>query len=478
MFELITTLLVGCAAGCVLGWVIGHNFAANAQVSQDAALQPEVAPSSESEGRDQLRLDEIARKIRSLTFSVAEDVDAHRNKMADITSDLQDSGEHYKTEQIIATVAELVAANLEMQSKLDESQARIREQAKQLQTTQQLANTDSLTGLSNRRGLDHLLEEIDGSSDELNESACFGLIDIDHFKSINDTFGHDMGDKVLVRVAEVLEFHLESVGVSARWGGEEFAVVCRNADLENVAVAVDRARRALGKKRLIPDSDRRVTFSAGIALRSQAEPSDDWLRRADRALYAAKEGGRDGVFVAVGSKVSRFGEPSTLEGRGIDKSTAEKAISSAADPQEGLNSHAARQCLVSQLRTMATNIDLDHVNLAAVAIRFPDLSLTVAQREDILASSRGLLRAVDKVGFDDERTLLSLMVTTNTRKTVDRANELLEEVNRALQSVCGDDIDIPSATLGISLLDRQSTPEEVIRRAAEAAVNGVNEVVC
>lgn len=478
MIELITTLLVGCAAGCVLGWVIGHHVAANAQASQEASLMNEGAPSGNSEFRDQLRLDEIARTIRSLTFSVAEDVDNHRNKMADITSDLQDSGEHCKPEQIIATVAELVAANVEMQARLDESQARIREQAKQLQTTQQLANTDSLTGLSNRRGLDHLLEEINGSSDELNETACFGLIDIDHFKSINDTFGHDMGDKVLVRVAEVLEYHLESVGVSARWGGEEFAVVCRNADLEKVAVAVDRARRALGKKRLIPDSDRRVTFSAGVALRSHAEPSDDWLRRADRALYAAKEGGRDGVFVAVGSKVSRFGEPPAPEVSGEGQSAAATTNSFATERTESLNSHAARQCLVSQLRTMATNIDLDHVNLAAVAIRFPDLSLTVAQREDILASSRGLLRAVDKVGFDDERTLLSLMVTTNTRKTVDRANELLEEVNRALQLVCGDDRDVPSATLGISLLDRQSTPEDVIRRAAEAAVNGVAEVIC
>lgn len=476
MFDLLPMLLVGAVAGGIIGWVAGHHTGSGTKAN--AGLEPDGNddPSTESDQDDSARLEEVARTIRELTLNVAADVTAHQTKMLDITNDLQESGKSVKPEQIIATVAELVAANLEMQSKLSESQNRIREQAHQLKSTQQLANTDPLTGLANRRALDQRLSEMVSSPSAAGRQA-FALIDIDHFKSINDRYGHPTGDAVLTHVAQLVEARMGSAAFCARYGGEEFAVVGLVEDANELAALLDKARNELSQQNLIAeDVERRVTFSAGVCSRLPSETVEQWLSRCDQTLYTAKNCGRNCVFVARDKGPIRFHDGSAVTEPHVPAAVVAVEprplkTNEQVEPHE-MNAKAARQSLVSQMRTMANNIDLEHVGLAAVAIRLPQLELSPAQRETLLSRSRGLLRAVDKVGFDDQQTLLSLMVTSDTRKTEERANELLDEVNSALKELCGDE-NCHSATLGISLLDRDSTAEDVIRKATERAAEPV-----
>ncbi|MFV0258926.1 MAG: diguanylate cyclase [Acidimicrobiales bacterium] len=149
-----------------------------------------------------------------------------------------------------------------------------------------LATTDGLTGLLNRRGIDHRLGSV-GTGDALL------LIDLDHFKQVNDQQGHAVGDEVLSVVAGALRAAVREGDLVARWGGEEFLVVSfRQRNPFHVELLGERIRQA------VADAEAEVTASIGVAT---VEPNEDWedaLRRADAALYRAKSHGRNRVEMA------------------------------------------------------------------------------------------------------------------------------------------------------------------------------------
>lgn len=151
-----------------------------------------------------------------------------------------------------------------------------------------MANTDHLTYLPNRRMLTALLEQ------RLRGSAAFAvlLVDIDHFKSINDTYGHNAGDVVLTRVAQTLQTHLRPTDLAARWGGEEFLVLVHEHEQENVLRLAERLRREVENMQV---ENIRLTISVGAAVRRKDDDLNTLVERADKALYAAKLGGRNQV---------------------------------------------------------------------------------------------------------------------------------------------------------------------------------------
>jgi diguanylate cyclase (GGDEF)-like protein len=158
-----------------------------------------------------------------------------------------------------------------------------------------LAVTDPLTGVWNRR---HAMEAL---AIDLSEARRYGmpmsivLLDIDHFKGVNDTCGHQAGDRVLVALTTALTAELRESDLLARWGGEEFLVVVRHGSLEDASRLAERLRIVAQEQDV--DGVGRVTLSAGVAELRADETLDDWLGRADRALYAAKEAGRNRVVV-------------------------------------------------------------------------------------------------------------------------------------------------------------------------------------
>jgi len=162
-----------------------------------------------------------------------------------------------------------------------------------------LAHTDALTGIGNRRRVERGLEEAAAAG----ESTTIVLVDLDHFKRVNDTHGHVAGDIVLCRVARALQDATPPDAVLARWGGEEFVLLLRGPQEEPLAQIGERLRRAVGDIVFFEiDGALRVTASVGVAAwdgSGNSPPVSDVLGAADAALYEAKKSGRNRVRTSL-----------------------------------------------------------------------------------------------------------------------------------------------------------------------------------
>lgn len=161
------------------------------------------------------------------------------------------------------------------------------------------AYTDALTGLHNRRWLDEELERVEAEQDRTSPRRTWLLlIDADHFKSINDRHGHDVGDWVLREVGARLKESIRAEDAVVRLGGEEFVAVIRNVTGAEAARAAERIRAAFdGKPMLKVETSPSITVSIGAAPAGDVVGANSALRRADRALYLAKETGRNRVIM-------------------------------------------------------------------------------------------------------------------------------------------------------------------------------------
>jgi diguanylate cyclase (GGDEF)-like protein/PAS domain S-box-containing protein len=161
-----------------------------------------------------------------------------------------------------------------------------------------LALSDPLTGLANRRGGEQALEAALAQSQETGGPVSVLLLDLDRFKALNDTYGHEGGDAVLRAAAEACSAVVRATDTVARWGGEEFLVVLPGTPGAEAVVVAERIREAIRRLRIgVVGATASVTVSIGVATAAEDAP-DAFLRRADAALYEAKEAGRDRVVVA------------------------------------------------------------------------------------------------------------------------------------------------------------------------------------
>jgi len=158
---------------------------------------------------------------------------------------------------------------------------------------QQIAVTDVLTGLANRRGIDQHLRREAARAQRHGHRLSFVMADVDHFKRVNDRWGHGAGDDVLRRVSRAISQSLLTSDVAARWGGEEFLVVLADADVEGARQCAERIRSAVDNL-TIPRIGH-VTISAGVAELANGEDLGAALLRADQFLYKAKGEGRNTV---------------------------------------------------------------------------------------------------------------------------------------------------------------------------------------
>lgn len=154
---------------------------------------------------------------------------------------------------------------------------------------------DFLTGVGNRRALDRkLLDHAQERRPQLEASLL--LLDLDHFKQVNDQHGHAAGDKVLKKLAELMRVHTRSSDRIFRYGGEEFAIIASGAGLSAAAHLAEGLRAAVAAATLLEGHP--ITISVGVAYMDKGLTPADWLARADKMLYAAKQGGRNAVRVA------------------------------------------------------------------------------------------------------------------------------------------------------------------------------------
>jgi len=167
----------------------------------------------------------------------------------------------------------------------------------QLAESKQEAIIDSLTGLFNRRGCEYKLKDFD-----TNESHSSIIIDIDHFKSVNDNFGHAIGDQVIQKIASIIKKYIGCEDIPVRYGGEEFVVVMKNKSQQRAHFIAEKIRSSVEELKLIQRKYNTylppMSVSIGIA---QLEESDNWsslFERADKALYHAKNSGRNRCVIA------------------------------------------------------------------------------------------------------------------------------------------------------------------------------------
>jgi diguanylate cyclase (GGDEF)-like protein len=170
---------------------------------------------------------------------------------------------------------------------------------------EQQAILDGLTGLANRRHADAVLARELARSERFGGPVGLIVADVDDFKTINDEYGHPLGDAVLREVAGVLLATVREIDVAARWGGEEFVIVLPGTDLEGATRAAERIREALGRRDMfVPDGGRlHVTASFGAASATPGTTRDELVAAADEALYRAKRAGKDRV--EAGAKAIR-----------------------------------------------------------------------------------------------------------------------------------------------------------------------------
>ncbi|MGM0594637.1 MAG: sensor domain-containing diguanylate cyclase [Pseudomonadota bacterium] len=156
-----------------------------------------------------------------------------------------------------------------------------------------LATTDKLTGINNRLRFEQLLEKELERGERYRRRLALIMFDIDHFKQVNDNYGHDIGDKVLKKIARVVEAKLRRPDAFARWGGEEFMILAPETDLDGALELAERLREAVTEADFAPVG--KVTASFGVAGCRNDDTLRALVRRADRALYRAKEQGRNRV---------------------------------------------------------------------------------------------------------------------------------------------------------------------------------------
>ena len=191
----------------------------------------------------------------------------------------------------------------------NELQARVRTQIRRhryamelresVNNTMALAVTDELTGLYNRRYFDRHLNVMLNKAQEQDRDIALMILDIDHFKAVNDNHGHDVGDAVLREFAARLKRNIRGVDLACRFGGEEFVVLMPDTDTGQAEAVAERVRQAMAEKpfEVGPSRPLSVTVSAGVALNdSQADTPEGLIKRADVALYRAKREGRNRVI--------------------------------------------------------------------------------------------------------------------------------------------------------------------------------------
>lgn len=185
------------------------------------------------------------------------------------------------------------------QQRVAENEARIRELESELEETSALVRHDQLTGTLNRRGLDDMFEKEKARAERHETVLCVALLDIDNFKKLNDSLGHDAGDEALIHLASVCRETLRPQDTIARYGGEEFIIILPETSLEDAVTALTRLQRELTRRIFLHENEKvLITFSAGVTALQPEDNQATVIKRADEAMYRAKNSGKNRVETA------------------------------------------------------------------------------------------------------------------------------------------------------------------------------------
>ncbi len=255
----------------------------------------------------QENLQRLVNEVGQLTSEATGNVGSYRDSLLSCVDKLKQQGDSSTLQTVLQVViAETVAMRQSMtalQEQLEDRDRQVAVLRDSVNAAQDQAMTDPLTGLLNRRGFSRALEHACTESEDINPlNTSMLMIDIDHFKAINDNHGHLMGDKVIRSVAHLLKANVKGRDTVARMGGEEFAVLLINTPLHGAANLAEQIRNTIATARFRrADSLTElgvVTVSLGVASYALKEDPEAFIHRADMALYQSKRTGRNRVTLA------------------------------------------------------------------------------------------------------------------------------------------------------------------------------------
>jgi diguanylate cyclase len=307
------TLLTASTAELILGTALGWFL-------RSRAVESRLGDEEISELRDHHQtqkdhLDQVLRRVAGLTDNIGRDVGEHASRVQQIGADMATASNQPNADlQAVLTDAMLkvTTANERLHQKLADAEQKLAEQSDELKAQAAIARTDKLTGLLNRRAFDDALAQRVGEFQRYGAGFALLMVDIDHFKRVNDAHGHQAGDELLRLVAASLTHAMRDVDIVCRYGGEEFAIIMPATDLGGAGIAAERARHELETAIVeFAGHQLRVTISGGAAAAMPGESAESIVGRADSALYAAKSAGRNRVYLHDGIACHAIELPAT-----------------------------------------------------------------------------------------------------------------------------------------------------------------------
>lgn len=259
------------------------------------AAKPAVAAKPNDHEQRRRWLDNLATRVEG-------EIGLHSYRIEEISEELRGvaGGD---PEMVLAAAARILLANQRLQADLSTARAELQQQRHQVEELVAEARTDTLTGLPNRRSFNEDLERRFDQWRRHQMPVALIMIDIDHFKRFNDSYGHTAGDAVLRRAAQIISSSLRQMDLAARFGGEEFAVILPGTKLREAIKVAERVRAMVAAQRFELDGrPLEITISAGVAPAMPGDEMIDLIERADEALYAAKEHGRNRAMVHDGER--------------------------------------------------------------------------------------------------------------------------------------------------------------------------------
>lgn len=281
MFELPFALpgIVALALVAAIGYWVGRRQATGRQREMEQAR------------REMRRAQAVARELETISDAIRQSLSSHQSsivKFKDRVSQLGAGAGQAAWEDLNREIEQVLGPTQRLTAQLAQAYQDLRQQADQLLTFTEV-RTDPLTGVSNRRALEETLTSMFAMFERYETPFSLLILDIDKFKEVNDTRGHQQGDQTLKGVAAAIDETVRETDVVARFGGDEFVVLMPQTHLDQAALLAERLRAAV---RAHAD----VGISTGVAAALDGDSPRSLLARADEALFAAKAGGRNCTY--------------------------------------------------------------------------------------------------------------------------------------------------------------------------------------
>ena len=239
------------------------------------------------------QVSDMMHRLYEWTHGMAIEMAEYQSVVDGLAQEAED-GESESSSETPRPTEKLLDANRRLRERLNSAEATLREQSEELEAVVTQAHTDSLTSLPNRRAFDAELDRRIAEYRRKGTPLSIVIIDVDHFKSFNDRYGHLVGDRVLRLVAQTLHETTRDSDLATRFGGEEFAIILPDTMGDVANLAAERIRVAIETNEMLIDRQvLQITVSGGVAYAQQGDVASSLIERADVALYRAKEAGRN-----------------------------------------------------------------------------------------------------------------------------------------------------------------------------------------